>query len=121
VRSYYCFSSVDSFPSRAFALRARSLAGSRWHFDGSTLPAGMVHIQAGLSLRGLLHLFRCCYCVLHFGGTDGSLNNGNFLSGVIECHETHCVRVSADGKNLDEDVPGTEKIWQRLAMSKRGG
>ena len=41
----------------------------------------------------------------------------NFLSGAIDCYETRCVRLSADGKNLDEDGPGTEKIWQRLAKA----
>ena len=41
----------------------------------------------------------------------------NFLSGVIECYETRCVRLSADGKSLDEDSSGTEKIWQRLAKA----
>jgi hypothetical protein len=41
----------------------------------------------------------------------------NFVSGVIECYETRSVRLSADGKSLDEDGPGTEKIWQRLAKA----
>jgi hypothetical protein len=41
----------------------------------------------------------------------------NFLSGVIECYEARCVRLSGDGKSLDEDGPGTEKIWQRLARA----
>ncbi len=41
----------------------------------------------------------------------------NFLSGVIECYETRCVRLSADGKSLDEDGTKTEKIWQRLARA----
>jgi len=45
----------------------------------------------------------------------------NFLSGVIECYETRCVRLSADGKTLDEDGPQTEKIWQRLAKTSEGG
>ncbi len=41
----------------------------------------------------------------------------NFLSGVVECYETRCVRLSADGKSLDEDGLKTEKIWQRLARA----
>jgi hypothetical protein len=41
----------------------------------------------------------------------------NFLSGVIECYETRCVKLSADGKTLDEDGSGTEKIWHRLAKA----
>jgi hypothetical protein len=41
----------------------------------------------------------------------------NFLSGVIECYETQCVKLSGDGKGLDEDSSGTEKIWQRLAKA----
>src|SRR5881628_1301598 len=41
----------------------------------------------------------------------------NFVSGVMECYETRCVRVSADGKSLDEDGPQTGKIWQRLAKT----
>ncbi len=39
----------------------------------------------------------------------------NFLSGVIECYETRCFKLSADGKSLDEDAQGSEKIWHRLA------
>ena len=46
----------------------------------------------------------------------------NFLSGVTECYETGRVRLSADGRSLDQDGPGAEKIWQRLAKaSERGG
>jgi len=45
----------------------------------------------------------------------------NFLSGVIECYDTRCVRLSADGKSLDEDTPQTEKIWLRLAKTSEGG
>jgi hypothetical protein len=45
----------------------------------------------------------------------------NFLSGVIECYETHCVGVSADGKKLDQDSPKAEKIWQRLAKPSESG
>jgi hypothetical protein len=41
----------------------------------------------------------------------------NFLSGVIECYETRCIRLSADGKSLEQDAPGAEKIWQRLATT----
>jgi len=45
----------------------------------------------------------------------------NFLSGVIECYETRCVRLSPDGKSLDQDGAQTEKIWQRLAKMSEGG
>ncbi len=45
----------------------------------------------------------------------------NFLSGVIECYETHCVKLAPDGKSLDEDTPRTEKIWERLAKASEGG
>jgi len=41
----------------------------------------------------------------------------NFLAGVIECYETRAVRVSADGKKLDEDFERTQKIWERFAKS----
>lgn len=39
----------------------------------------------------------------------------NFLAGVIECYESHAVKVAADGKSLDEDFDRTEKIWTRFA------
>jgi cell wall assembly regulator SMI1 len=45
----------------------------------------------------------------------------NFLSGVTECYETRCVRLSADGRSLDQDGPGAEKIWQRLAKASESG
>jgi cell wall assembly regulator SMI1 len=45
----------------------------------------------------------------------------NFLSGAIECYETRSVRLSADGKSLDEDGARTEKIWQRLAKASESG
>ena len=38
----------------------------------------------------------------------------NYLSGVIECYETRCVWMAADGKSLEEDFTQTSKIWQRL-------
>lgn len=41
----------------------------------------------------------------------------NFLSGVIECYETRCVRLAADGRGLDWESSGTEKIWQRLGRA----
>lgn len=41
----------------------------------------------------------------------------NFLSGVIECYETRCFKLSADGKSLDENAQQAEKIWQRLAKA----
>lgn len=45
----------------------------------------------------------------------------NFLSGVIECYESRCVRLSADGKSLDADGPQMERIWQRLAKTSESG
>jgi cell wall assembly regulator SMI1 len=45
----------------------------------------------------------------------------NFLSGVIECYESHCVRLSADGRSLDSDASGMEKIWQHLAKASESG
>ena len=45
----------------------------------------------------------------------------NFLSGVIQCYETHSVSLLADGKTLDEDGPRTEKIWQQLAKTSESG
>ncbi len=45
----------------------------------------------------------------------------NFLSGATECYETRSVRLSGDGKSLDEDGQRTEKIWQRFAAASEGG
>ena len=45
----------------------------------------------------------------------------NFLAGVVECYESHAVKVAADGKGLDEDFDRTEKIWTRLAKSSKSG
>lgn len=41
----------------------------------------------------------------------------NYLTGLIECYETQAVRVSPDGKTLDEDFERTQKIWERFAKS----
>jgi hypothetical protein len=45
----------------------------------------------------------------------------NFLSGVVECYQTHCVRLAPDGKSLDEDAAQTHAIWERLAKTSEGG
>jgi hypothetical protein len=45
----------------------------------------------------------------------------NFLAGVVECYESQAVKVSADGKSLDEDCDRTEKIWTRFAKSSENG
>lgn len=44
----------------------------------------------------------------------------NFLSGLAECYESRAVRVSADGKQLDEDAGRTRTIWERLAVTNEG-
>ncbi len=41
----------------------------------------------------------------------------NFLSGIIECYQTHAVKLTPDGKDLEEDGDRTEKIWSRLGKS----
>ena len=45
----------------------------------------------------------------------------NFLSGVVECYETGCVKLAADGKSLDEDADRTQKIWEQLAKPSESG
>jgi hypothetical protein len=41
----------------------------------------------------------------------------NFLSGIIECYQSGAVKISSDGKSLDEDADRTGKIWSRLSKS----
>jgi hypothetical protein len=45
----------------------------------------------------------------------------NFMAGVIDCYESRAVRVTADGKNLDEDFERVQKIWERFAKSSERG
>lgn len=41
----------------------------------------------------------------------------NFLAGLIECYDTGAVRISQDGKSLEDDQVKTQKIWRHLALS----
>lgn len=48
-----------------------------------------------------------------------SLNN--FLSGTVECYREKIFKVAADGKGLEENSQGAQKVWDRLAKSSEGG
>ena len=41
----------------------------------------------------------------------------NFLAGLIECYESGCIKLAADGKSLEEDFDRTREIWDQFAKS----
>ncbi|HTI68323.1 MAG TPA: SMI1/KNR4 family protein [Candidatus Limnocylindria bacterium] len=45
----------------------------------------------------------------------------NYLTGIIQCYENHAIKVSPDGKAIDEDSEQTKKIWELLAASSDHG